>query len=99
MFAADGRPVREEGALSSRIRVHVGHVNFALVGLRQDGHAALTSLAHADQFAVKSRKDAPSWYHALVQTQSPDDSVLPRDLCRRDKSQHAQQACSLEKSR
>ena len=67
----------------------------------QDDHAALASLARADQFAAKTRKDAASWYHAVaaVQTQSPEASALLHDLCHRNKSHYAQQACALEKTR
>jgi hypothetical protein len=69
--------------------------------MMHDDPAALASLARADQFATKTRKDAASWYHAVaaVQTQSPQASALLRDLCHRNKSHYAQQACALEETR
>ena len=69
--------------------------------MMQDNKAALTSLARADQFATKTRKDAASWYHAVaaVQAHGPDATALLHDLCRRNKSHYALQACDLEKNR
>lgn len=67
----------------------------------QDDPSALTSLTRADKLATGDRKDAATWYHAVaaVRTHSPDASDLLRDLCRRDKSHYAQQACELEEKR
>lgn len=69
--------------------------------MMHDDRAALASLARADQFAAKTRKDTASWYHAVaaVQTQSPEASALLLDLCHRNKSHYAQQACTLEETR
>lgn len=65
--------------------------------LEGDNTAAVESLAHAEQLAKPSRKDAATWYHAVaaVRVHSPDAPLLFRSLCNRHDSSYAEQACAV----
>jgi hypothetical protein len=66
--------------------------------MTDDNRDALVSLSRADMLARGEQKDAASWYHAVaaVETHSSDAPKLLDDLCRRNHSQYAHQACALK---
>lgn len=65
--------------------------------LMHDDPAALVSLTRAEQLATTSQQDVAKWYRAIaaVRVRDPEAPELLRNLCRRDSSTYAKQACEL----